>query len=54
VGGTGSTVGGRQSHLATAGDHDGFLLNPVEVHAAVGIVPLPFSAVRDLDASHPA
>lgn len=36
------------------GDHEGFLLEPVDVHAVDGIVPLPFSAVRDLDAGHPA
>lgn len=37
------------------GDHDGFLLRPVEVSAGgQGQRPLMFSAVRDLSAGHPA
>jgi flavin reductase (DIM6/NTAB) family NADH-FMN oxidoreductase RutF len=36
------------------GDHEGFLLEPVDVGVAAGIAPLMFSAVLDLEAGHPA
>jgi flavin reductase (DIM6/NTAB) family NADH-FMN oxidoreductase RutF len=36
------------------GDHEGFLLEPVDVQAAPGTAPLMFSAVGGLEAGHPA
>lgn len=36
------------------GDHDGYLLAPLDVQAADGISALMFSAVTDLEAGHPA
>ncbi len=36
------------------GDHTGFLLDPVEVSTTPDMRPLLFSAVKDLDAGHPA
>jgi flavin reductase (DIM6/NTAB) family NADH-FMN oxidoreductase RutF len=36
------------------GNHTGFLLDPVEAGGGPHPAPLMFSAVRDLDAGHPA
>jgi flavin reductase (DIM6/NTAB) family NADH-FMN oxidoreductase RutF len=36
------------------GDHEGLLLRPVQVWQREDVPPLMFSAVRDLDAGHPA
>jgi len=36
------------------GDHEGLLLNPVQVAGDVSLAPLAFSAVRDLNAGHDA
>jgi flavin reductase (DIM6/NTAB) family NADH-FMN oxidoreductase RutF len=36
------------------GDHGGFLLDPVDVQVATDIAALMFSAVRDVQAGHPA
>ena len=45
---------GRISDRVTWGNHTGFLLAPVEVDTGRTAPPLMFSAVRDLDAGHPA
>lgn len=45
---------GEVIQLVPLGNHTGFLLSPVEAHGDPDPAPLMFSAVRDLDAGHPA
>jgi flavin reductase (DIM6/NTAB) family NADH-FMN oxidoreductase RutF len=45
---------GRVLDRVDLGDHQGFLLDPLEAGSTPDITPLMFNAVRDMSAGHPA
>jgi flavin reductase (DIM6/NTAB) family NADH-FMN oxidoreductase RutF len=49
-----ATLVGDIEHRFDLGDHEGLLLRPTQVWQRANVLPLMFSAVRDLDAGHPA